>query len=185
MQTLDMIGIDLAKNVFQLHGASQTGAVLFQKKLSRGKLLSFLATQPTCTVAMEACASAHYWGRQISTLGHRVRLIAPYVDGPLLARVLNRILDRIVCGHMSGLLLRSHLTAAKMASATRVPNKLAACHCRGAMRSFACLGSIDHTICSCSCKSGIRSARESCGLFPCPTDLYPAHATSVDAACAR
>jgi drug/metabolite transporter (DMT)-like permease len=111
--------------------------------------------------------------------------IAPYVDGPLLARVLNRILDRIVCGHMSGLLLRSHLTAAKMASATRVPNKLAACHCRGAMRSFACLGSIDHTICSCSCKSGIRSARESCGLFPCPTDLYPAHATSVDAACAR
>jgi transposase len=52
MQTLDMIGIDLAKNVFQLHGASQTGAVLFQKKLSRGKLLTFLATQPTCTVAM-------------------------------------------------------------------------------------------------------------------------------------
>jgi hypothetical protein len=113
-----------------------------------------------------------------------VRMV-PYVDGPLLARVLNSILDRIVCGHMSGLLLRSHLTAAKMASATRVPNKLAACHCRGTMRSFACLGSIDHAICSCSCKSGIRSARESCGLFPCPTDLYPAHATSVDAACAR
>jgi transposase len=69
MQTLDMIGIDLAKNVFQLHGATRAGAVLFQKKLSRGKLLTFLAAQPPCTVAMEACASAHYWGRQISTLG--------------------------------------------------------------------------------------------------------------------
>ncbi len=93
MQTLDMIGIDLAKNVFQLHGASQTGAVLFQKKLSRGKLLSFLATQPTCTVAMEACASAHYWGRQISTLGHRVRLIAPNYVKPFVKRQKNDAAD--------------------------------------------------------------------------------------------
>jgi transposase len=93
MQTLDMIGIDLAKNVFQLHGASQTGAVLFQKKLSRGKLLSFLATQPTCTVAMEACASAHYWGRQISTLGHRVRLIAPNYVKPFVQRQKNDAAD--------------------------------------------------------------------------------------------
>lgn len=79
-------------------------------------------------------------------------LDGPYVDGPLLARLLNRILDRIVCGHMYGLLLRSHLTAAKMVSATRVPNRLAACHSRRAMRSLTCLGSIDHTICSCPCK---------------------------------
>jgi transposase len=93
MQALDMIGIDLAKNVFQLHGASQTGAVLFQKKLSRGKLLSFLATQPTCTVAMEACASAHYWGRQISTLGHRVRLIAPNYVKPFVKRQKNDAAD--------------------------------------------------------------------------------------------
>ena len=93
MQTLDMIGIDLAKNVFQLHGASQTGAVLFQKKLSRGKLLSFLATQPTCTVAMEACASAPYWGRQISTLGHRVRLIAPNYVKPFVKRQKNDAAD--------------------------------------------------------------------------------------------
>jgi transposase len=93
MQTLDIIGIDLAKNVFQLHGASKTGAVLFQKKLSRGKLLTFLASQPTCTVAMEACASAHYWGRQISTLGHSVRLIAPNYMKPFVKRQKNDAAD--------------------------------------------------------------------------------------------
>jgi hypothetical protein len=90
---LDIIGIDLAKNVFQLHGASQTGAVLFQKKLSRGKLLMFLAAQPPCTVAMEACASAHFWGRQISTLGHTVRLIAPNYVKPFVKRQKNDAAD--------------------------------------------------------------------------------------------
>jgi transposase len=93
MQTLDIIGIDLAKNVFQLHGATRAGAVLFRKKLSRGKLLTFPASQPRCTIAMEACASAHYWGRQISTLGHMVRLIAPNYVKPFVKRQKNDAAD--------------------------------------------------------------------------------------------
>ena len=82
MEQVNMIGIDLAKNSFQLHGAGADGSVAFRKKLSRAKLLGFMAGQPCCAVAMEACASAHYWGREIGHLGHAVQLIPPaYVKG--------------------------------------------------------------------------------------------------------
>src|SRR5918998_2479847 len=71
------IGLDLAKAVFQAHGADPSGAVVFRKKLRRGPLLAFFAGQPRCLVAMEACASAHYWAREIAALGHETRLIPP------------------------------------------------------------------------------------------------------------
>ena len=74
---VNMIGLDLAKNVFQVHGADTAGAVVFRKQLRRDKLLAFFAGQPACIVAMEACSSAHYWAREIGKLGHTVRLIAP------------------------------------------------------------------------------------------------------------
>ena len=77
MEQVSIIGIDLAKNVFQLHGARADGSVAFRKKLSRSKLLPFLSSLPSCRVAMEACAGAHHWGRTIQALGHEVRLIAP------------------------------------------------------------------------------------------------------------
>src|SRR4051794_15612044 len=76
MNQVSTVGLDLAKHVFQLHGADSAGAVVFRKKLRRGQLLAFLATLPPCTVAMEACGSAHYWGREIAKLGHTVKLIA-------------------------------------------------------------------------------------------------------------
>ena len=66
---MSTVGLDLAKHIFQLHGADSAGAVVFRKKLRRGQLLAFLATLPPCTVAMEACGSAHYWGREIAKLG--------------------------------------------------------------------------------------------------------------------
>ena len=62
MDQVSAIGIDLAKQSFQLHGARRDGSVAFRRKLSRGKLLDSLALQPRCVVAMEACASAHHWG---------------------------------------------------------------------------------------------------------------------------
>ena len=77
MEQVSMIGIDLAKNSFQLHGARPDGSVAFRKKLSRAKMLGFLASQPRCTVAMEACGGAHHWGREIGRLGHAVRLVPP------------------------------------------------------------------------------------------------------------
>ena len=71
------IGIDIAKNGFHLHAAAPDGAVVFQRKLSRARLLDFLAGQAPCLVAMEACSGAHHWGREIGRLGHDVRLIPP------------------------------------------------------------------------------------------------------------
>jgi transposase len=65
----------LAKRVFQRHGACCNGSVAFRKKLSRGQLLAFMAKQPKCMIAMEACATAHGWGREFEGLGHDVRLI--------------------------------------------------------------------------------------------------------------
>jgi hypothetical protein len=77
MGEVSIIGLDLAKNVFQVHGADASGAILFRKRVRRAQVLEFFAAQPSCTVAMEACAGAHYWGREIGKLGHTVRLIAP------------------------------------------------------------------------------------------------------------
>jgi transposase len=93
MGEVSAIGLDLAKNVFQVHGADASGAVVFRKRLRRARLLEFFAAQPSCTVAMEACASAHYWGREIGKLGHLVRLIAPAYVKPFVKRQKNDSAD--------------------------------------------------------------------------------------------
>ena len=66
MEQATTIGLDIAKYVFQVHGADSAGHVLFRKRITRGKLLGFLAAQAPCVVAMEACAGAHYWAREIA-----------------------------------------------------------------------------------------------------------------------
>ena len=93
MEQVIMIGIDLAKHGFQLHGAWTDGSVAFRKKLSRRNLLDFLASQPRCVVAMEACASAHHWGREFTELGHDVKLIAPIYVKPFVKRQKNDAAD--------------------------------------------------------------------------------------------
>ena len=93
MEEVSIIGNDLAKRSFQVHGARPDGSVAYRRKLSRGKLLSFLASQPGCTVAMEACASAHYWGREIAALGHEVRLVPPIYVKPFVKRNKNDAAD--------------------------------------------------------------------------------------------
>jgi transposase len=93
MSEVSTIGLDLAKNVFQVHGANASGAVVFRKKLRRDRVLKFLAAQPACTVAMEACASSHYWGREIAKLGHKIRLIAPDYVKPFVKRQKNDAAD--------------------------------------------------------------------------------------------
>lgn len=93
MAEVSIIGLDLAKNVFQLHGARADGSVAFRRKLARGKLLEFFAATPPCLVAMEACGSAHYWAREIGALGHEVRLIAPIHVKPFVGRNKNDAAD--------------------------------------------------------------------------------------------
>jgi len=93
MAEVSTIGLDLAKHVFQAHGAGASGAVLFRKRLRREQVLSFFARQPRCRVAMEACASGHYWARAISALGHEVRLIPPAYVKPFVKRQKNDMAD--------------------------------------------------------------------------------------------
>jgi len=93
MEQATTIGLDIAKHVFQVHGANATGHVLFRKRITRAKLLGFLAAQARCVVAMEACAGAHYWAREIAKLGHHVRLIAPAYVKPFIKRQKNDAAD--------------------------------------------------------------------------------------------
>ena len=93
MGQVSMIGIDLAKNSFQLHGMEADGSVAFRRKLSRAKFLDFVAAQPRCVVAMEACGGAHHWGREIGSLGHTVRLVPPSYVKPYVKRQKNDATD--------------------------------------------------------------------------------------------
>ena len=88
-----MIGVDLAKYVFQVHGASMTGQPKFRKKLSRQGFAEFMAKQPPAIVVMEACGSAHYWAREMNSLGHEVKLIAPHYVKPFVKRQKNDAAD--------------------------------------------------------------------------------------------
>jgi transposase len=90
---VSIIGLDLAKNVFQAHGADAAGAPVFRKKLRREQVIAFFAAQPPCLVAMEACPGAHYWGREIGKLGHVIRLIAPAYVKPFVKRQKNDVAD--------------------------------------------------------------------------------------------
>jgi transposase len=83
------IGLDLAKNVFQAHGADAAGAPIFRKKLRRAQVLAFFAGQPACRVAMEACPGASHWGCEIAKLGREVKLIAPAYVKPFVKRQTN------------------------------------------------------------------------------------------------
>ncbi len=75
---VNTIGLDIAKNVFQVHGVDASGTTVIRKQLRRGQLLRFFEKQSACLVGMEACATAHHWARQIAALGHAVRLIPPH-----------------------------------------------------------------------------------------------------------
>src|SRR5260370_35638182 len=77
MGEVSTIGLDIAKSVFQVHGVDVAGAVVIRKRVRRAKVLEYFGELPPCLVGIEACPSAHHWGRELQALGHRVRLIPP------------------------------------------------------------------------------------------------------------
>ena len=88
-----MVGVDLAKSVFQIHVASRSGEVQYRKKLSRKQFSAFMAQQEPSLVIFEACGSAHYWAREMEALDHEVRLIAPQYVRPFVKRQKNDAAD--------------------------------------------------------------------------------------------
>ena len=93
MNEVITIGVDLAKNVFQVHGVDAEGGVVFRRQLRRSQMLPFFKKQPLCLVGVEACATSHHWGREIEALGHQVRLMPPRYVKPYVKRNMNDMAD--------------------------------------------------------------------------------------------
>ena len=96
------VGVDLAKSVFQVHGVDASGAKVFSKKLRRSKFLEFFRALPLCEVVMEACSTAHHWGRELSALGHEVKLIPPAHVKPYVRRNKNDAADAAAIAEAGG-----------------------------------------------------------------------------------
>jgi len=86
MTDIAVIGLDLAKSVFQIHAVNQQGLPVLKRQLRRAELLKFFQKLPPCLIGMEACGSAHYWAREFKALGHTVRLMPPNYVKPYLKR---------------------------------------------------------------------------------------------------
>ena len=93
MQSITTIGLDIAKSVFQVHGVDAVGNVVIRRQLKRRSVLAFFEKLPRCLVGIEACASAHHWSRELSALGHTVRLMPPAYVKPYVKRHKNDATD--------------------------------------------------------------------------------------------
>ena len=104
MNKLSRVGIDLAKNVFQLHGVDRHGKVVWRRRLTRDKWLKALLekVEPSCEIGMEACAGAHHWARELQAEGFTVKLIAPQFVKPYVKSNKNDANDaEAICEAMS------------------------------------------------------------------------------------
>src|SRR6185437_660134 len=86
MKTIAVVGLDLAKNVFQIHAIDAGGKVVVRRQLRRSEVLKFFSVLSPCLVGMEACASAHHWARELVARGHEVRLMPPAYVKPYVKR---------------------------------------------------------------------------------------------------
>src|SRR5258706_3472230 len=93
MQTVTTIGLDSARSVFQVHGVDADGQVVIRRQLKRRQVLAFFQKLPPCLIGIEACASSHYWSRELQVLGHTVRLMPPAYVKPYVKRQKNDAAD--------------------------------------------------------------------------------------------
>jgi transposase len=93
MADVRVIGLDIAKSVFQLHGVDDTGTTVLQKRLTRARLLPFFEQLPPCLVGIEACATSHFWARELTRLGHEVKLMPAHYVKPYVKRQKNDMAD--------------------------------------------------------------------------------------------
>jgi hypothetical protein len=116
MGEITTIGVDLAKHVFQVHAVDADEATVLRKQLRRGQLLAFFSKLPPCVVGLEACATAHYWARELGALGHEVRLMPAFhrdIDPVRMMRT--RFADPIRASSLFGLPQQAgHMTASDL-----------------------------------------------------------------------
>lgn len=93
MEEITTIGLDIAKNVFQVHGIDEIGGVVVRRQLRRKQVLSFFGRLSPCLVGMEACATSHHWARELTALGHEVRMMSPRYIKPYVKRNKNDAAD--------------------------------------------------------------------------------------------
>jgi transposase len=93
MRNVTTIGLDIAKNVFQVHGVDANGVAVVRQRLSRGRMLKFFEKLPPCLIGIEACASSHYWARELVALGHDVKLMPAQFVKPYVKRGKNDAAD--------------------------------------------------------------------------------------------
>ncbi|WP_066793546.1 IS110 family transposase [Sphingomonas soli] len=93
MSDVRVIGLDIAKSVFQLHGVDDAGATVLQKRLTRARLLPFFEKLPPCLIGIEACATSHFWARELTRLGHEVKLMPAQYVKPYVKRQKNDMAD--------------------------------------------------------------------------------------------
>ena len=96
------VGLDIAKNVFQVHAINAEGQVLLRQRLRRSQVLTFFRKLPACTIGLEACPGAHYWARELAAIGHEVRAMPPQYVKPYVKRQKNDSADaEAICEAMS------------------------------------------------------------------------------------
>ena len=93
MNNITTIGLDIAKSVFQVHAVDSAGEVVVRRKLTRGRVIAFFGSLPRCLVGIEACSSSHFWARELTALGHDVRLLPAQYVKPYLKRQKNDAAD--------------------------------------------------------------------------------------------
>jgi transposase len=98
MPEIVTIGLDIGKNVFQVHGIDRNGKIILRRALRRSQVPGFFNTLPPCLIGLEACATAHHWARTLMAFGHEVRLIPPAYVKPYLRRQKNDAADVAVIG---------------------------------------------------------------------------------------
>src|SRR5690242_11430592 len=82
MSNIKVMGIDLAKNIFQLHGTDMKGKCVLRKRLTRAKFCEYMANLTPCLIGIEACGGAHHWARVLQGMGHTVKMMAPQFVKP-------------------------------------------------------------------------------------------------------
>jgi transposase len=95
MNQVTTIGLDIAKSIFQVHGVDAAGRSVLRQRLSRRRVLEFFGKLPRCLVGLEACASSHYWARELMALGHEVKLMPAQYVKPYVKRGKNDVADAI------------------------------------------------------------------------------------------